>query len=107
MSVLNPLRGLTVAAILTCATAAQADNILPGSPIPPPPGTGYAPPGSPGGVPLAGTGYLGPAKQALIGAGMSVPSQDKAFFGTNRTTCPPRGQSNDFSRNNPGVCDNY
>jgi len=60
-----------------------------------------------GGVPRAGTGYLGPGKQAMVRAGMAVPTADKAFFGTDRTTCPPRGQSNDFSRNNPGVCDNY
>ncbi len=60
-----------------------------------------------GQVPLAGRGYFGPAARELVGAGMSVPSQDKAFFGGGRTTCPPRGQSNDFSRQNPAVCDNY
>lgn len=60
-----------------------------------------------GQVPLAGRGYFGPAARELVGAGMSVPTQDKAFFGGGRTTCPPRGQSNDFSRQNPAVCDNY
>lgn len=94
---------LALSALSTMAGAQQwgpAESV----PVPPP---GAQRPAASGQAPLPGIGYLGPAKQALIGAGMSVPTADRAMFGGERTTCPGRAQSNDFSRNNPGVCDNY
>ncbi len=88
------------------AAAASAQQWGPAVSVPVPPPTAQQPDAS-GPPPLPGIGYLGPARQALIGAGMSVPTADRAMFGGERTTCPGRAQSNDFSRNNPGVCDNY
>ena len=95
-----------VLALTGATVSAQQWGAATSVPVPPNNGGQHTASGN-GPVPLAGIGYLGPAKQALVGAGMAVPSADKAFFGTDRTTCPPRAQSNDFSRNNPGVCDNY